>query len=101
MDDSRGAQPTIDEVYKLVKENNRILRAMRRDAFVKGILGFIWWVFIIIVLPYLTYLYLKPYLDQAVAAYNQAAGTAHAINTSLSGLPDFSKLFEQLFGGGK
>lgn len=101
MNDDRRAGATIDEVYKLVKENNRMLHAMRRDAFIKGIFGFIWWVFIIIVLPYLTYLYLKPYLDQVLAAYNQVQGTANSVNASLSGLPDFSKLFEQFTGGGK
>jgi hypothetical protein len=95
------AVPTQDEIYKLVKENNRMLHAMRRDAFIKGILGFIWWVFIIVVLPYLTYLYLKPYLDQIIAAYNQAQGTAHAVSAKLDGFPDFSKLLEQFMGGKK
>lgn len=101
MDDDRRALPTQDEIYKLVKENNRMLKDMRRDAFVKGILGFIWWIFILVVLPYLTYLYLKPYLDQAVAAYNEAQGTANSISTSLSGFPDFAKLLERFLGGGK
>jgi hypothetical protein len=43
MDDK--ALPTLDEIYKLVKDNNRMLHSMRRDAFVKGVLGTIWWIF--------------------------------------------------------
>ena len=89
-------EPTLEDVYLLAKENNRMLHAMRRDAFVKGVLGFIWWVVILIVLPYFTWLYLQPYLNQLMDAYNQAQGTSDSINASLQGLPDFSKWF----GGG-
>ncbi len=99
MDDK--VAPTADEIYRLVKENNQMLRAMRRDAFIKGIFGFIWWILILVVIPYVTWLYLQPYLATVTAAYNKVQGTSNSINTSLSGLPDFGKLWQQWTGGGK
>ncbi len=96
--------PTLDEVYKLVKDNNRMLHGMRRDSFIKGVLGFIWWVFIIIVVPYFTYLYFKPYLDIIIAQYQQIQGQSaeataliEQLKTAGVGLPDFAKLFQQFF----
>ena len=47
--------PTRDELYKLVKENNRMLKQMRRDALIGGILKFVWWIAILFVFPYFLY----------------------------------------------
>ncbi|MEK9176803.1 MAG: hypothetical protein AAB923_00745 [Patescibacteria group bacterium] len=106
MDDK--AAPTLDEVYKLTKENNKLLRAMRRDSFVKGVLGFVWWIFILVVVPYFTYLYLKPYFDIIIAQYQQvqgqsaeAAALIEQFKQAGSGFPDIAKLFQQFMGGGK
>jgi hypothetical protein len=92
-------EPSLDEVYRLVKENNQMIRAMRRDAFVKGIIGFIWWILILIVIPYVSWLYIQPYLEKATAAYAHAQGATNTINTQLQGLPDINKLIQQLTGG--
>lgn len=91
-------EPDLDEIYRLAKENNRMLKAMRRDAFVKSILGFVWWILLLVVVPYITWLYLQPYLDQVLAAYRGVEETKSSVDAQLKLIPDLSKLFEQ-FGG--
>lgn len=81
------AQLTTDELYKLVKENNRMLRAMRRDAFIGGIFKIVWWVLVLVVIPYLIYVwYLQPYLEQALSLYTQAQGQAGQVNDAVNQL---------------
>lgn len=105
MDDKK-----LEEMYVLTKDNNRMLHAMRREAFIGGILKFVWWVLIIIVLPYLVYVwYLQPYLDQVLSVYQQVQGQAGQVNDAVNqlqgaseGLSGIQKLFEQFFpSGGK
>ena len=98
MDEDR-VTPTIDEVYKLVKENNRMLKAIRRDAFIGGIVKAVFWVVVVVILPYLFYVtYLEPYVQQMTAAYTETQGDIDSFKAKLEGLPDFQKLLEQ-FGG--
>jgi hypothetical protein len=97
--DQEKALPTADEIYRLVKENNQMLKAMRRDAFVKGILGFVWWIFILIVLPYISWLFIQPYIKSITDAAQGVQNTQNSINSSIQGLPDLNKLLQQLSGG--
>ena len=98
----------MEEVYKLAKENNRMLRAMRREAFVGGIIKFVWWILILIVIPYFVYVwYLQPYLDQVLSLYEQAQGQAGQVNDavnqlkeSASGLSGIQKFIEQFLPAG-
>lgn len=59
----------MDELYDLVKENNHMLKSARRSAFVGGIVKAVWWIVILIVLPYLMWLYVEPYLNTAMSQY--------------------------------
>ena len=76
-----------------------MLKGMRRDAFVKSIISFVWWILILIVIPYVSWLYVKPYVDQIMHTYQQVQGTSNAVNAKLSGLPDLNKLYQQMTGG--
>jgi len=103
---SKKPEPSLGEVYKLAKENNRMLHAMRRDAFVGGILKFVWWIALFIIIPYVIYtMYLKPYLENIQAAYqqlNDSAGTLSGAAKDVENLknqfPDFGSFFNQLGG---
>lgn len=98
----RKALSTQDEVYKLVKENNRMLKKMRRDAFVGGILKFVWWVLILFVIPYFLYTtYLQPQIEALTAAYQNVENTTNSVNARLEGIPDFGSLLEQFGVGGE
>lgn len=59
----------MDELYDMVRENNSMLKSARRSAFIGGIVKAVWWVVILIVLPYLTWLYIEPYVNTAMAQY--------------------------------
>jgi hypothetical protein len=89
----------LEDTYELARENNRILHAQRRDAFVGGIVKFIFWILIFLILPYYLYaFYLKPYLDQFVATYQGIEEkTAPLQNIDIPQGIDFGGLFEKLF----
>lgn len=75
----------LQKMYEMVNENHRMLKSMRREAFIGGIIKFAWWIAVIVVLPYLIYTwYLAPYLEQTLAlvesAQNQSAETKALID---------------------
>lgn len=100
-------EPSLEEVYKLARENNKMLHAMRRDAFVGGIVKFVWWIALFIVIPYILYvLYLQPYLENIQAAYQNISdsastlsGAAKDVEELKSQSPNIGDFFKQ-FGGG-
>lgn len=89
------------ELFEMVKENNRMLKAMRRDAFIGGIIQFVWWIIIIVVIPYFTWLFLQPYLEGVLNAYQSAQGQSSELSKTIEDLKnagggiDFMKLWEQ------
>lgn len=99
-------EPTLEEIYKLTKENNRMLHAMRRDAFVGGIFKFVFWIVLFVVLPYIAYtLYLQPYITTLQGAYenlNEKAdtlsGAAKDLEDIKGQIPNIGNLLNQ-FGG--
>lgn len=101
-------EPSLEEVYKLARENNKMLHAMRRDAFVGGVVKFVWWIALFIVIPYILYvLYLQPYLETIQAAYQNISdsastlsGAAKDVEELKSKFPDFGSFFKQ-FGAGQ
>jgi len=102
------ALPTQDEIYKLVKENNQMLKKMRRDAFVGGIFKFVWWIAILFVIPYVLYtIYLQPYLAGIQSAYESFNDNAGAISGAAndfeklkSSVPNWEDFLKQFTGGG-
>lgn len=114
MEEQNGKEPkrresdvSLDELYKLVKQNNKMLKRMRRDAFVGGILKFVWWAAILIVIPYLIYVfYLQPYVLQLQSLYNTVNESAGQINDATNqieevrnSIPNFQDILDR-FGGG-
>ena len=68
----------LEEIYRLTKENNRMLHAMRRNAFLGGLLKLVMYVLLFVVLPVWAYMqYLAPVMDQMLKTMNQVqtAGT--------------------------
>jgi len=101
-------EPSLDEVYKLAKDNNRMLRAMRREAFIGGIFKIVFWLLLFVVIPYLVYVwYLQPYLDQVLSLYQQAGTQAGQVNDAVNqlkgaseGLSGIQQFFEQFLPSG-
>lgn len=92
------------ELLELTKQNNRMLKDMRRDALIGGIVHFAWWVILVVVLPYLTWLYVQPYLEGVLAAYQTAQGQSAQVTDALNkiqqagGSMDLQKLIDQAKG---
>ena len=101
MDDLDRTQ--VEQILKLTKDNNRMLHAMRRNAFLGGFIKlFVWGALIII--PYWLYVqYLAPVMTSAMQTIEQVQGTSAKaqaqfgdLNSSLQKLKD---QFPQYFSG--
>lgn len=85
---------TLGEIAQLTRDNNKMLHAMRRSAFMWGIIKF----FIYLVLfaaPIWFYLtYLSGTLDQFVTAINKVQGTASQAQAKFDGFETTVKSLE-------
>jgi hypothetical protein len=86
------------ELVELTRENNRMLKDMRRSAFIGGILQFVWWVVVLVVIPYFTWIWLQPYIQNITGAYQDAQNKTAQASADFSQFQDF---FKQFSGGGK
>ncbi|MES2014785.1 MAG: hypothetical protein V4437_03155 [Patescibacteria group bacterium] len=84
----------LGEIYELVKDNNRILHAMRRDAFIGGIIKFIFWIIVLVILPYISWLFIQPYVQGALDTYQNVKQTTSSVSNTTTA--DLSKLQELL-----
>ena len=58
----------LDEVMHLTKQNNRLLKAIRRDAIIGGIIKMVLWIVLILGSVYYTVQFLQPYLGMLESA---------------------------------
>ncbi len=93
----------LEEMYQMVRENNGMLKSARRSAFVGGIVKAAWWIAVLVVIPYFTWLYLQPYLDTIMGQYEAIQNQSGMISTQAQDLQNqfggFSDLLKQ-FGIG-
>ncbi len=92
MDDQK-----MDQLYELVQENNRMLKAIRRDAFVGGIFKFVWWVIILVVIPYITWLFIQPYVNDVLHTYNSVKTTTNSVQVETNGISSSIQNFFKQF----
>jgi len=85
----------LEEVYRLTKDNNRMLHAMRRNAFIGGLIKILLYVLFLVVVPYWVYTtYLAPMLESTMEAVNQIQGTGAQVQTQFSGLQEMLNKFD-------
>ena len=90
----------IDELMRLTKENNKMLHAMRRSAWLGGIFKLLMWAAFII-LPFWLYMqYLAPVMQQMLKTYEQVQGTSAAAHAQITGLQEAFQKFQAMYGGG-
>lgn len=81
-----------EELFRLVQDNNRMLHAARRNAVIGGILKFLVYAGLLIVLPLWLYAtYLAPIVESALQTAQQIQGTGAAAQAQfgqLQGLLD-------------
>ena len=64
----------LQETYKIARDNNRMLHAMRRNAFVGGLIKFVIYAVLIIAPLWFFAKYVSPILNSAVSTLNQVQG---------------------------
>jgi hypothetical protein len=84
----------LKEMHEMVKENNRMLKDMRRSAFIGGILHVAWLIIAFVVLPYFAWLFIQPYLEGALSAYQSAQGKTAAVSADLQKIKDIGSGFD-------
>lgn len=82
----------LEKTAALAEENNKILRGMRRANRWNLAWKIFYWV-VIIALSYSAYVYVQPYLDEIMKAYEGIKGASSNIQKAGSNLPDFSQFF--------
>lgn len=88
------------ETLAVEKENNLMLRKMRRDAVVGRIMTLVFWA-ITLGLPIVIYYYfLSPYVAQITATYQSMEQSAKQMEALKADLPDWARnLFDKAFSG--
>ena len=93
----------LEQILKLTRENNRMLHAMRRNAWLGGILKVLLWAAFIIIPFWLYMQYLAPVMQSAMDTINQVQGTGAKAQAQFSDLnASMQKLkaqFPQYFQG--
>ena len=88
---------TLTELVRMTHENNRMLHAMRRNAFWGGLIKFILYAVVLVVAPLWLYAtYLAPMMDQVLDTYQQIQGTGAKAQAQFT---DFQNLLKQFQGG--
>lgn len=67
----------LDEIRRVTLENNRILHAMRRNAFWGGLIKFLFYIFVLVVAPLWIYTtYLQPLVQNMQQTLGWEGGSA-------------------------
>jgi uncharacterized membrane protein len=80
------------ETLKISRENNKMLRAMRRDATIGRILSVVWFLIILIGPVVLYFYFLQPYIDQVLSTY-ESVGAQGGQLIDTSGIKSLLDLF--------
>lgn len=79
---------------ELTKENNALLRAMRRGARIRGVLHALYWV-VIVGLSFGAYYFLEPYIAQVQNIYQGIQGDIDNVRGTANSLGDFGALLKR------
>ena len=79
----------------MVKENNHLLHKMRRNALIGGIIKFLLYIGLLVVLPYWLYAtYLAPIVESTMQTVEQMQGTSANAQLQLENLQNALKQFD-------
>ncbi|PIR82484.1 hypothetical protein COU20_02155 [Candidatus Kaiserbacteria bacterium CG10_big_fil_rev_8_21_14_0_10_59_10] len=85
----------LEETYRLSKENNRMLHAMRRSAFIGGVVKLMVWIVLLVVLPLWLYsTYLAPVLEQMRETMDQVQGANASVQAQFGALQGLADRFD-------
>ena len=83
------------EIYRLVRENNKMLHSMRRNAFWGGVIKFLLYAILLVALPWWLYMtYLEPVVKSTMQAVDQIQGTGAKAEAQFGNLQDLLNQFK-------
>ena len=88
----------LEETYALAKENNKMLKRMRRAAWIGGVFKLLFWVAMIGVPAWLYYEYAQPIVGQLVDTISQVQGASTQIQQMGGSMQQLQKLNEGATG---
>ncbi|HWO07433.1 MAG TPA: hypothetical protein VNM40_02520 [Candidatus Paceibacterota bacterium] len=94
-------QDKLDEVLRIARENNRMLRSMRRSSFFGAIVKTVLWVALIIVPLWFYLQYIAPVMESMLQTYQQLQGTSAQAQAQFGELNRYLQQFQSLYGGGQ
>ena len=90
----------LDEIYRLERENNRMLHTMRRNAFWGSIIRWVVYIVIFVLAPLYVYnTYVAPVMQSFQHAVDRVNGTSTKVEAQFSGIQDMWREFESKFTG--
>lgn len=93
----------LEEILRLTRENNRMLHAMRRNAFLSGLFRILVWAALIIIPFWLYMQYLAPVMQSMMDTMQEIEGTRAGAQAQMSGLNEslqtLKAQFPQYFQG--
>ncbi len=93
MAEPSSQEEMIREAYRLSKDNNRMLRGMRRNAMIGGFIRFLFWIAVVIVPLWFYMTYLAPVMQQVTNQMQAMANTGNKasvdLNSAMQKLKDF------------
>ena len=90
-----------DEILRLVRENNRMLHAMRRSSLFGAIFKTFLWIALIVVPLWFYVQYLMPVMESMMQTYQQIQGTNAAAQAQFGQMSESFQKLQGLFGGGQ
>jgi len=84
----------VKENLELTKENNEILKKIRRGAIWGRVFRVLYWI-VILGAMFGAYYILQPFMDKLIEAYNNLMGGVENVQNIGNSLPDFSSLFDK------
>ncbi len=93
-------EDTLREILRLTKENNKMLHAARRNAWLGGIFKVVMWIGFIIIPLWLYMQYVAPVMQSMLESYQQLQGTSAQAQAQLGQMTEYLNKFQGLFGGG-
>ena len=90
----------LQEIHRLTKENNRMLHAMRRNAFWGGLLKFVIYAALLLAPIWFYQVYFAPVVNSMLQTQQQLQGTGAKVQAQFGSLQDAWKQFESKFGFG-
>ena len=87
------------EMYRLVKENNRMLHKMRRNAIWGGVFKLVFWAAILLAPIWFYMTYLDATVQRMLHTIEQIQGTGAKAQAQMSGFETMWKDLQAKFGG--